>query len=221
MWDMYYLIFNCFNGNNTANHFWYAIWYLSNMKKILMIGATLLAVSAAYAQNIPTSDTLTPFGFTLKEVVITDHFTNDAARYQYNQTRYYVLKIMPYLQQATILMAELDQLNANEDQSRHDKRRYTIAKQNALKEQLDEPLKQLNETQAKLLLLLIARQTNKNVFEALKTYKNTATAMKWQLWAKLNGMNLDQHYDPQQNTVLERVMNDLGYPLQMSYAHNQ
>ena len=186
-----------------------------------MVGAVLLMVSASHAQNIPNTEQQTPFGYTLKEVVITDHFTNDAARYQYNQTRHYVLKIMPYLQQATSLMAELDQLNANDQQSHQDKRRYTLARQKALKEQLDEPLKQLNDTQAKLLLLLIARQTNKNVYNALRTYKNTATAMKWQLWAKMNGINLDQQYDPNENIVLERVMNDLGYPLQYAYAHNQ
>ena len=69
-----------------------------------------------------------------------------------------------------------------------------------------------------MLVKLIARQTEMNIYKTLKEFKNPLTAVKWQAWARLNGMNLDRIYNPGDEPDLELIMDELGYPLPAGYA---
>jgi len=97
--------------------------------------------------------------------------------------------------------------------SKKEKRKYVKAKEDEMRSEFEDKIKDLNVTQGVLLVKLIARQTNANIYDMLTNFKNPLIAVKWQLWARLNGMNLDRRYDPMLEPDLENIMMELGYPL--------
>jgi hypothetical protein len=156
----------------------------------------------------------------LKEFKVTARWKNDTDRYRYNQEKFYVTIILPYLNAATQLFKDVN-AKANEPGiSRRERRQYINSREDEMREQFEDKVKKLNTTQGVLLVKLIARQTEANIYHILQEFKNPLTAVKWQAWARMNGMNLDKRYDPEREPRLELIMDELGYPLPSSYALN-
>ena len=82
-----------------------------------------------------------------------------------------------------------------------------------MRAQFENKVKALNTTQGALLMKLIARQTGVNVYHILSEFKNPVTAIKWQAWARVNGANINRKYRPEEEPMLEQIMEELGYPL--------
>jgi len=142
---------------------------------------------------------------------------NDTVRYHYNQTKYYVKTILPYLQEATRLFSELDAKVNDPHTSKKERRQFVNAKEDELHNKFEKEVKGLNETQGVLLVKLIGRQTGVNIYSMLGEFKNPFTALRWQAWARLNGFNLNKKYDPNDEPMLEHIMESLGYPLPPYY----
>ena len=158
----------------------------------------------------------------LKEVQVTDSrkWKNDTARYRFNQMRYYVETILPYLNAATKVFKEIDEA-VSSDVSRNERKRLVGAKEDELRVQFEDKVKALNETQGVLLIKLIGRQTGVNIYSILQEFKNPLTAIKWQAWARMNGFNLNKKYDPKDEVLREQVMLSLGYDLPDFYEHKE
>ncbi len=171
------------------------------------------------AQTVHTSAD-TDYCVQLKAVKVVARWKNDTERYHYNQMRYYVTTILPYLNAATKLFEALDMEKRNTDISKRERRQFIEAKEDEMRNKFETEIKQLNVTQGVLLVKLIARQTDLNIYKALREFKNPFIALKWQAWARVNGMNLDRMYHPEEEHDLELIMEDLGYPLPASYAAN-
>lgn len=156
----------------------------------------------------------------LPEVEITDErkWKNDTVRYHYNQMRYYVKSILPYLNAATKLFTEINTKFSQAELSNQERRRFVSSKEDEMRTQFEDKVKQLNTTQGILLIKLIARQTGLNIYKIIADFKNPFEAIKWQTWARLNGHNLNQKYDPNQESDLEQIMRGLGYPLPPFYT---
>ncbi|MCB0700312.1 MAG: DUF4294 domain-containing protein [Chitinophagaceae bacterium] len=159
----------------------------------------------------------------MKPVDITakHQWANDTIQYQYNQMKYYVKTILPYLDEAVVLFRELDNKINDPNASKKETKEFVKTKEQILKERFDSEIKALNETQGVLLIKLIARQTHVNIYGILKEFKNPMAAMKWQGWAKIHGFNLNRKYDPDDEPWLEQIMEDYGYPLPKSYKYKQ
>ncbi len=151
----------------------------------------------------------------LGEVEVRDkiRWTDDTARYYFNQMRYNVQTILPYLHTATRNFTEIDAYLSNPALSKREKRQLVRSREEELSSRFGDDLRQLNETQGVLLIKLIARQTGLNIYSILKEFRNPLTAIKWQAWARLNGFNLNKTYHPQEEILLEQVMQSLGYDL--------
>ncbi|MBS1776309.1 MAG: DUF4294 domain-containing protein [Bacteroidetes bacterium] len=158
----------------------------------------------------------------LKEIQVTDHhvWTNDTVRYHFNQTKYYVQTILPYLNAATTSFNTINsKLNA-ENLSRRERKTFVHGEEDMLRTQFEDKVKALNETQGVLLIKLIARQTGLNIYSILSEFKNPLTAIKWQAWARFHGFNLNKIYDPADEPLLESVMFSLGYDLPDFYTNH-
>lgn len=158
----------------------------------------------------------------LKTVNITAEreWENDTVQYQYNQTKYYVKTILPYLNEAVAMHREMQaRINAGE-MKRKDRKRYLKKKEAELKEKFDAEIKELNETQGVLLVKLVARETGENIYGMLREYKSTFAATRWLAWARLHGFNLNKTYEPNDEPMLESIMESLDYPLPEFY-YNQ
>ena len=155
------------------------------------------------------------------EVTATGIWANDTVRYRYNQMRFYVTTILPYVEKASQLFQEINTSISNDNLTRREKRKYIENKEDLLRDEFEDKIRSLNVTQAKLLVKLISRQTGANIYEMLTEFKNPFTALKWQTWARMNGLNLNSIYNPQEEPDLERVMRSLGYPIPNYYSQNK
>lgn len=186
------------------------------MRKILLLVFSTLVFNSAHGQtNTAQDDTLYS---TLPEVRVKARFENDTERYHYNQTKFYITTILPYLNAATKVFNEINTYEQNPSLKRREKKDFVHTKEDELRDQFEDNIKKLNVTQGKLLVTLIARQTGVNIYSILKDFKNPLTAVKWQMWARVNGMNLDRKYQPDEEPMLENIMYELGYPLPACYA---
>ncbi len=186
------------------------------MKKFLLLAPLFLFTRATGQTGDQLSDDTT---FMLPEVRVTAQFLNDTDRYRYNQMKFYVTTILPYLDAATKLFKEVDRKVHEEGISKRERRQYVNGREDDMRTEFEERVKKLNVTQGKLLVKLIARQTELNIYEMLQEFKNPLTAIKWQTWARVNGMNLDRKYRPDEEKDLENIMYELGYPLPRGYKY--
>ena len=142
-------------------------------------------------------------------VVSTRLFTNDTSRYRYNQMKHYVKMILPYVDAAVKMFNEIDA--TTEGMSKKNRRKYIKTREREIKTNFEDKLASLNITQGRLLVKLINRQLDENCYAIVKELKNPITAAYYQSVAKLNGINLNENYKPEENRDLEIIMRNLGY----------
>lgn len=189
------------------------------MAKAKLVFIVLLFVSsAALAQN---EDTLIVYKLPQVNVNSTRNWSNDTVRYRYNQMKYYVTTILPYLDAADKVMAELDKQERDPSVSKRQRKNYLDEQEQIIHQRFDAEISKLNETQGVLLIKLIARQSATNIYGKLSEYKSTLYALRWQAWAKLHGFNLNRRYDPDDEPMLEHIMVSLGYPLPVAYGDRE
>lgn len=147
-------------------------------------------------------------------------WANDTVRYRYNQMKYYVTTILPYVHEAVQLQREVD-AKTEAGVSRKQRKQFVRLREDELRARYDAEVKKLNETQGVLMIKLIARQTGVNIYDILKEYKNGFEAAKWLAWGRLHGFNLAKQYNPDNEIMLENIMEELGYPLPGFYEEKQ
>lgn len=152
------------------------------------------------------------------DVAAERRWANDTVRYRYNQMKYYVKTILPYLNAATALFNDIHTKLEVEGLSGKARRQYISEKEAELRTRFEDQVRQLNETQGVLLIKLIARQTGLNVYQSLQEFKGPVATIKWQTWARLHGLNLNRKYRPAEEPDLEHIMRSLGYPLPPFYG---
>lgn len=183
------------------------------MKKLLLI--ILCFSTKVYSQQIfPTisKEKAEPEYFVqLNEAVIVESrvFNNDTLRYNYNQMKHYVKMVIPYANAAVKMFNEID--IETTDMSKKEKRKFIKSKEQEIKTNFEDKLTSLNITQGRLLIKIVNRQLNMNCYEIVRELKNPITAAYYQSWAKLNGINLNEQYNPDDNRDLERILKSLGY----------
>lgn len=187
------------------------------MQKITFITLLLITcVITINAQQIfPTigKDDKTPaeYHIQLNEAVIvaTQVFANDTDRYHYNQLKLYIKTVLPYVNASVKLFNEINQATA--EMSKRNRKKYIRTREKEIKENFEDKLSALNITQGRLLVKLINRQLVINCYDIVKELKNPVTAAYYQTWARLNGINLNENYEADNNRDIERVMRSLGY----------
>jgi len=147
-------------------------------------------------------------------------WANDTVRYRYNQTKYYVTTVLPYVNEAVKLYNELE-TRTGDGAGRKERRAFVKNREAELKQRFNAEIKGLNETQGVLLVKLVARQTGMNIYDMLQEYKGGLAATKWLAWGRLNGFNLGRKYNPDNEIMLENIMEELGYPLPGFYGQRQ
>lgn len=190
--------------------------FFSNIFPVLLC---LVIVQPATAQDHQPGTQLHVTMDTLR-VSAEREWANDTVRYRYNQMKYYVTTVLPYVNEAVQLHKELEAKTA-EGLGRKERKVFVHQREEALRQKFDAEVKALNETQGILMVKLIARQTGVNIHDMLKEYKNRFEATKWLAWGRLNGFNLGRRYNPDNEIMLENIMEELGYPLPCFYEEKQ
>jgi Domain of unknown function (DUF4294) len=131
-------------------------------------------------------------------------FDNDTLLYNYNQMKYYMESVYPFAVKAVALFNELDAETIN--MSGGEKRKYVRSREKEIKAQFEDKLKKLNKTQGKYLVKMINRNAKRSCFDIVNYLHNPFKANAWQAWSKLNGIDLNENYNPEENKRFERIM---------------
>lgn len=193
--------------------------YICDMKpllRILLVALLLLAIatpaeaqsrkqrvrgaSAAHWEVDSSGDSV--LHITLLPVNIF-HRTRDLKNYQ-KMVRA-VKKVYPLALEASRRMASVDvQLS---DLKRRDRKEYTEAMEEALKEEITPMLWKMTRYEGKILLKLIDRETDFTVYQIIKDYRSGFTAGFYQMLARMFGNNLKLQYDPKgEDEMLEQIV---------------
>lgn len=191
-----------------------ALLYPVCMKGIVLIFALVCSLKGL-AQ---TPDTNVIYQLPNVNVNTIRNWENDTIRYRYNQMKYYVTTILPYLNAAMLAINELNAKEQNITITKRERKDFVNQKEDEIRSRFEKEIRQLNETQGVLLIKLVARQSCKNIYNKMEEYKSPLYAFKWQAWARLHGFNLNKRYDPYDEPMLEHIMQSLGYPLPKSYG---
>ncbi len=190
---------------------------MPNTRPITLLLLFFFSCRLVSAQQIfPTPQTQTKDGapvyvVQLNEALIVapQTFKNDTDRYRYNQLKHYVKIVLPYANEAIRLFYQYEK--DTEEMNRRNRKKYFRSKEPQLKSEFEDKLKELNITQAQILVKLINRQLNKNCYSIIREIKSPIGAAYYQTWARLNGINMNENYNPDNEPQLERILRGLGY----------
>ncbi len=117
-----------------------------------------------------------------------------------------VKKVYPLAVEAAKRMENLDEELAKYDK-RKDRKAYTRAIEDALKEEISPMLWKMTRYEGKILLKLVDRETHHTVFGIIKDFRSGFTAGFYQMLAQLFGNNLKLEYDPEgEDAMLEQIV---------------
>jgi hypothetical protein len=174
------------------------------MKNVALL-FSLLFVLSAKAQQQPTDS--------LKTVDL-PQFIAEAKRDPEYEKRYQKLvrdvkRVLPYAKVAGFRFQLMEQ---NLQMLPTDKARKAYLKrtEEAIKDQFMDDLVNLTVTQGKLLIKLIHRETGKDTYTLLKTYRGNLTAIYWQGLALVFTADLKNEYNPVEDWQIEKIIKDLG-----------
>jgi hypothetical protein len=186
------------------------------MKKIFTLLFIICCAPILFAQQVFPTTTAETSGDTVEVIQLNEavvlakrKWDNDTTRYRYNQMKAYMKIVLPYALQAAALFNNID--SATKDMSASKRRKYARSKESELKGKFSSQLKKLNITQGRLLVKMINRFTKTTCYGMIATIHNPVRAGIDQGWARLNGIDLNEHYKPENNRDFEKIMRSLGY----------
>ena len=117
-----------------------------------------------------------------------------------------VKKVYPLALDAAQRLEELDRELEKLDLKK-DRKAYTKAVEDALKEEITPMLWKMTRYEGKILIKLIDRETDHTVFSIVKDIRSGFTAGFYQAMARLFGANLKLEYDPEgEDYILEQIV---------------
>ncbi len=169
------------------------------------VPASTLKMQYRVHAEIYNGDTIPSIRF--QEVyVYGDYVYKNKKQYEvWTRTKYNVKKVYPY---AILAAAKLKEYNTiMEKMDEKTRKAYLKVVEKQLKDEFEEPLKNLSMTQGKILLKLIDRETGHTSYTLVKDLRGDFQAFMWQSLARLFGSNMKDEYDPTgEDIMIERAI---------------
>lgn len=150
----------------------------------------------------------------IPEVVIKSPpvFANDEQYRQYMRYRRYAVDVLPYAIEAIKLYRKYERETAGMNRSQA--KRHAKQMQKTIKEDFTDHLKDLSRTQGKVLVKMIERHLDTEMYTVLRDVRGSFTATKWQTIGKLYGYDLKEGYMPGKDPILDLVLRDFEINVQ-------
>lgn len=175
------------------------------MKKILfLVGCCLAFISKAQQLN---PDTLLQQNLPL---FIAEAKRNPDYDQRYQKLIRDIKKVLPYAKLAGYRFQLMEQ-NLQMLPTEKARKQYLKRTEEAIKDQFMDDLVNLTVSQGKLLIKLIHRETGKDTYTILKTYRGNLTAFYWQGMAKVFTADLKNEYNPVEDWQIEQIITGLGF----------
>lgn len=144
----------------------------------------------------------------LEDVSVTSkrHFKSKDEYALYMRYRRYANKVYPYAVDAIRIFRELEEVM--QTMKPREQRKHIRRLQKELKDQFEDPLKNLSRTQGRILVHMIEKELDTPMYFLIKDLKNGFTAGYWNTAGKLYGYNLRKGYIIGEDPILDIVLED-------------
>jgi hypothetical protein len=171
--------------------------------------AILLGLLGFNSNPVQAQDSLKLQGIVLPDFIVKAQKDPEYEK-KYQRLIYNIKKVLPYAKMASFrfqLMEQNLQLLANDKL----KKEYLKRTEQSIKDQFMDDLYNLTQTQGRILIKLLYRETGKTGYELLQSYRGNITAWYWQGMAKLFNANLKEEFDPIEDWQIEQIIKQLGF----------
>lgn len=151
-------------------------------------------------------DTLVIANLELISVTAPREFDYTEDRERYSKYRRYAAIVYPYAVQGLRIYKQLEK--ESEGKSKRERKRMIKEISGRLKDEFEEPLKNLTRTQGLILTKMMERALNKPFYEIIKELKGGFTAMYWNQLGKLYDYQLKEEYRVGKDPILDAVLDD-------------
>ena len=125
---------------------------------------------------------------------------------RYNRTVRNVKAAYPYARLAGQMFREFSEQYETLESDR-DRRRFTSAVEEEVRDRFEDDLKKLTFSQGLILIKLIDRETQHTSYELLRDFRGAFSAVFWQSLGRLFGFNLKTAYDPDgEDEMIEEIV---------------
>ncbi|MCB0669172.1 MAG: DUF4294 domain-containing protein [Saprospiraceae bacterium] len=134
------------------------------------------------------------------------HFNSKDEYALYMRYRRYANKVYPYAVDAIRIFRELEEVM--QTMKPREQRKHIRRLQKELKDQFEDPLKNLSRTQGRILVHMIEKELQTPMYFLIKDLKNGFTATYWHTAGKFYGYNLRKGYILGEDPILDIVLED-------------
>lgn len=169
------------------------------MKKLLFLSFLLLS-GTSFSQ---TEDTLLPRTH-IKPIEVTDkNFERD---YKYLKPK--VIKVYPYAMYAADLLDELEK-DLVSIEKRRKRNKHCRLSYKELKEDFKYAMLDLYVSEGRVLMSLVARETESTIYDIIKEYRGVDDAAVFNLMGKMFEQDIKAEYVKSENYVLEFIIREI------------
>ena len=167
-----------------------------------------------------TGDTL--YMADLADVSITSlrSFKDDADYRKYVRFKHYASVVYPYAKKAIRIFRETEYATQNLSKR---KRKKVIKKlEEELRTEFEGPLTKMTKLQGKILIKMIERELDKNMYDLIAGLRGNFTAFYWHNFAKLYSYDLKEGYNYGDYEILDAVLQDfdISYRIEQDKINN-
>lgn len=116
--------------------------------------------------------------------------------------------VYPYAKMAKEIYEGMQE-DMNSLDKRRQKKKYRKEREETLRAEFEDKLKDLNTTQGKLLVMLVNRYTGNNCYDLIKELKSGIAAFTWNMVGKRYGYDLKAPYIATDNPDIELIVQAL------------
>lgn len=144
----------------------------------------------------------------IDEVIVTANrsFASDDEYKKYLKFRRYAQLVYPYAKEAIRIFRETEY--ASQHLSKKDKKKKLKELDKQLTKEFEEPLSGLTKLQGKILIKMIEKELDQNMYDLIKGVKGGFTAFYWHNFSKLYSYDLKEGYQPGAYPILDAVLDD-------------
>ena len=194
------------------------------MKKLMLVTAVVFFCLSAFAQPKERRQTVVIEGNILTQIVTEQgdtlllanlddvsissprSFKNRDEYLLYMRYRRYALVVYPYAKEAIRIFRETEY--ATTELKDRQRKRYIRKLQRELEEEFEDPLKNLTRTQGYILMRMVERELDTDMFTLIKSLRGGITASYWGTFSRLYGFNLKEGYVVGADPILDVVLQD-------------
>ena len=151
-------------------------------------------------------DTLILADFKGASITSARSFESEEEYRKYLKFRRYANKVYPYAVEAIRIFREVEYVEAN--YSKKERKKKMSQLKDDLKREFEEPLSKLTKLQGKILIKMIERELDQNMYSLIKKVQGGFTAFYWHNFSKLYSYDLKEGYEYGKYRVLDIVLQD-------------